>query len=140
MVNRHILIVDDDEEDRYLLQAGFTDAGYTGPVKFVASIEAALHHLQQLSPSFYPSLIVLDFNKTGPNGSELLSYLHKRVGTEAVPVVFYSVGMRPLVRELLLSCGAAACLEKPATPKEIPSVVQALLKLAQSERQNSPAP
>jgi CheY-like chemotaxis protein len=137
MPHHHILFVDDDEEDRYLLQTGFKEAGYTGHLKFVASIEAALKHLRQLSPPFYPSLIVLDFNNTGPNGSELLSHIHKLEGDKAVPVVFYSAGMRPLVRELLLACGVTACLEKPATPKEIPSVVQALLNLSGADRLNS---
>jgi CheY-like chemotaxis protein len=118
-----------DEEDRYLLQGGFSQAGYSGHLKFVASVEAALKHLQQLSPPFYPSLIVLEVNRTGPNGSELLSHLHQMEESHSIPLVFYTKGMRPLVRELLLSRGAAACLEKPTTPKEVPAVVQSLLQL-----------
>jgi CheY-like chemotaxis protein len=129
MPHHHILIVDDDEDDRFLLQGGFSQAGYSGHLKFVASVEAALKHLQQLSPPFYPSLIVLDFNRTGPNGSELLSHVHQMEEGHSIRLVFYTKGMRPLVRELLLGCGAAACLEKPSTPKEVPSVVQSLLGL-----------
>lgn len=131
MLNHLILLVEDDEDDRTLLLQGFTDAGYSGDLKFVHSGEAALKYLQTLSPPFYPSLIVLDFNTPGLNGAEILGQIKKLEKIRPLPVVFYSHNMRPLVRELLLAAGATACLEKPTTTGGVREVVRSLLTLAQ---------
>jgi CheY-like chemotaxis protein len=139
LLNHHILLVDDNEDDRYLLQRGFRQAGYTGHLKFVSTGEAALAYLQLLSSSFSPALIVLDFNLPGLNGADLLGQIIRMDATKKVPVVFYSGDMRPLVRELLLSCGATACIEKPTSKNEISSVVLTFLQLAHYEMQSNNA-
>ena len=136
MLNHHILLIDDDEEERYLLHEAFKAVGYNGHLKFLTSGEAALKYLQLLSPPFFPSLIVLDFNMPGLNGAEILAQIKRMEGSTAIPIVFYSSGMRPLVKELLMACGATACLQKPGTQKEVDKIVQILLELAKAEKQH----
>jgi len=117
----YVLIVEADEDNRYMLYTAFTSAGLSFPLKFMDSGELALKYLQQLSPPFYPSLIILDMNMPGLNGHEVLALIRKSEGMKALPVVFYSSSMKPVVKELLLALGAAGCFEKPL---ELDKVVQ----------------
>lgn len=130
MLHRHILLVEDDDTDRKLLQEAFEEAGYTGELKVVGSGEAALKYLQALSPGAYPALLVLDFNMPGLNGAEILGGVKRLDPSGLLPVVFYSGNMRPLVKELLLGAGAAACIDKPETAGGMHEVVRAILSVA----------
>lgn len=130
MLHHLILLVEDDDADRKLLQEAFEEAGYTGELRFVSSGEAALKYLQAHSPGSYPSLLVLDFNMPGLNGAEILGGVKRLDPSGLLPVVFYSSNMRPLVKELLLGAGAAACLQKPEAADGMREVVRAILSLA----------
>ncbi|WP_066402671.1 response regulator [Flavisolibacter tropicus] len=117
----YVLIVEADEDNRYLLYTAFTSAGWAVPLKFMDSGELALKYLQQLSPSFYPSLIILDMNMPGLNGNEVLALIRKGEDMKNIPIVFYSTAMKPVVSELLMALGAAGCFE---IPDEMDKVVQ----------------
>lgn len=129
MLRHHILLVEDNGDDRVLLEEAFREAGYSGEVKFVHSGDAAVKYLQALSPSYYPSLVVLDFNMPGLNGPETLAQVKKL--EKPLPVVFYSRSIRPLVKELLLAAGAVACVEKPDSLSGVQEVVRAFLRFAE---------
>jgi len=120
-IHPYVLIVEADEDNRYLLYTAFSNTGWPVPLKFMDSGELALKYLQQLSPPFYPSLIILDMNMPGLNGHEVLALIRKGESMKDIPVVFYSSSMKPVVKELLLALGAAGCFEKPL---ELEKVVQ----------------
>lgn len=117
----YVLIVEADEDNRYLLYSAFANAGFAFPLKFMDSGELALKYLQQLSPPFYPSLIILDMNMPGLNGHEVLALIRKGESMKDIPVVFYSAAVKPVIKELLVALGAAGCYEKPL---ELEKVVQ----------------
>jgi|SRR5688572_23619432 CheY-like chemotaxis protein len=120
-VHPYVLIVEADEDNRYSLYTAFTHTGWSAPLKFMDSGELALKYLQQLSPPFYPSLIILDMNMPGLNGHEVLALIRKGETMKNIPIVFYSTVMKPVVKELLLAIGAAGCFE---IPDEMDKVVQ----------------
>jgi CheY-like chemotaxis protein len=120
-IHPYVLIVEADEDNRYLLYTSFANSGNAIPLKFMDSGELALKYLQQLSAPFYPSLIILDMNMPGLNGHEVLALIRKGESIREIPVVFYSSSMKPVVKELLLALGAAGCYEKPI---ELERVVQ----------------
>jgi len=120
-IHPYVLIVEADEDNRYLLYTAFANTGLSFLLKFMDSGELALKYLQQLSPPFYPSLIILDMNMPGLNGHEVLALIRKGENLKQIPVVFYSSSVKPVVKELLLALGAAGCFEKPL---ELEKVVQ----------------
>lgn len=111
-IHPYFLVVEADEDNRYYLHTAFTKAGLTVPLKFIDSGELAIKYLQQLTSSFFPTLIILDINMPGLNGHEVLSLIQKEEHMNKVPVVFYSSSMKPVVKELLMAIGAKGCYEK----------------------------
>ena len=55
-----ILIVEDDEDDRWIIDQAFIEIGYEAEVKKFINGEALFHYLEKIDNSVYPSLIVLD--------------------------------------------------------------------------------
>lgn len=127
----YVLIVEADEDNRYSLYTAFNNVGWTVPLKFMDSGELALKYLQQLSPPFYPTLIILDMNMPGLNGHEVLALIRKGEAMRNIPVVFYSSCMKPVVRELLMALGAAGCFE---IPDEIDKVLQMAADFVQDSK------
>ena len=109
----HIFLVEDDADDRHLMEEAFRDAGFEQHVKMFSTSDGFLKEITAIiDPSSLPSLIVLDFNMPGINGGELLVHLKENATLKHIPVVIYSTGMRPILREILLSSGALECFEK----------------------------
>ena len=129
----YILIVEANEDNRYLLHSAFAKSGLSAPLKFIDSGELALKYLQQLSSSFFPSLIVLDMNMPGLNGHEVMSLIHKDEVMKKIPVLFYSSSMKPVVKELLLTLGATGCFEKHIEITQLIESATYYVEMANSE-------
>ena len=129
----YVLVVEDDEDNRYALYSAFSSSGIPVTLKFMDSGELVLKYLQQLSSSFFPSLIILDMNMPGLNGHEVLSLIRKDSQMNSIPILFYSSSMKPVVKELLLTIGAAGCYEKPHEVSQLIERVDYYIELAKSE-------
>ena len=94
--NSHkILIVEDDADDRYVIHLAFAELGYEEHVKVFDNPENFLRYLNSLpDSSLYPSLIMLDCNMPGMNGTEVLMRLKMNDALHDIPVAMYSTGMR----------------------------------------------
>ena len=55
-----ILVVEDDQDDREIIDDAFKEVGYEAEVKKFKEGQALLRYLEQIDRSGYPSLIVLD--------------------------------------------------------------------------------
>lgn len=117
-----ILVVDDDETTRLLLEVMLQDVGYTVyPVKNGAD---ALHKLEQISPH----LILSDVNMPGMNGMELLKTIRERPDTSATPVILLTArdGDENVIKGLDL--GADDYLIKPVDTSVLRARIRAKLK------------
>ena len=132
-----ILVVDDDEDDRLIIDEAFQQIGYEAEVKKFINGKAQLRYLEQIGPSLYPSLIVLDNTLPELGAGELLSLLKANPAYKPIPVVVYTTGVSPTQKERLLSLGAYACLEKATAMKEIVRVAEELKQLAESNVKES---
>ena len=117
-----ILIIEDDENFRYLLRMHLQQAGYEVRVA-EDGVEGARVLLAQA-----PDLIVSDLNMPFLNGFELLSLLKQDAATASIPVILLS-GSRDnddLARAANL--GAAEFLTKPVTRDDLLAAVEGCLR------------
>lgn len=108
-----ILLVEDDVDDRFIMHHSFSQLKWIDKVKMFSAVEDLLSYLRNLpDESYYPALIVLDFNMPGMNGAEALRSLKNSRQLQHIPVVVYSTSMKPVLSEALKISGAFDCFEK----------------------------
>lgn len=134
--NKRILLVDDDEEDRMLIQEAFKEIGAPDAVHFETNGEDALAYLDRHSHAL-PHLIVLDLNMPRMNGTQTLRYLKSDERYKHITVIIYSTSMNPLEREACLDLGAHSYVVKPTLYQESLATVAGFYKLCEKEAANS---
>ena len=67
-----ILVVDDDEDDRIILDEAFTEMGYAAEVKKFITGDALFNYLGQIDAALMPSVIVLDYVMGGVTAMDVL--------------------------------------------------------------------
>ena len=119
-VNKSILLVDDDQEIRELLETYLTRAGFqVRATADGASFRQALNE----APS---DLVILDVMLPDGSGLELLKQL--RHDHPELPVLMLSARGEPLDRILGLELGADDYLAKPCDPRELTARLRAVLR------------
>jgi CheY-like chemotaxis protein len=108
----YIVLVDDDEDERYIMNHAFSTIGWTDHVKFFGTPEELFLYLKNLVETAFPSLIVLDYNMPKINGMEALTFLKKHEAFRIIPVSVYSTSIPPILKEKLFGVGAHSCHEK----------------------------
>ncbi len=118
-----ILIVDDEEVNRELLEALLTEAGYA--VTLAADGPSALAQATA-SP---PDLILLDVLMPGMSGLDVCAQLKQASITAEVPVIVVTVVGQVATREAALTSGADDFVRKPIRPDDLRARVTAMLKV-----------
>jgi len=132
MQHYQALVVDDDPENRYILDLSFRNINWIDPIKILDSTERLLNYLHALPDScFYPSLIVLNYDMQKRNGAEVLTLLKQQESFKHIPVVIYAKSMSPLLREKLLTMGALSCYQE-SEPEQIATLVAHIRALAET--------
>ncbi|MDQ3278781.1 MAG: response regulator [Bacteroidota bacterium] len=131
-----ILVVDDDEDDRMVIDEAFLEIGYDAEVKKFIDGKALLHYLESISADLYPSLIVLDNTLPQLDATDLLSILKSNSAYNQIPVVIYTTSLSPSKKEQLSAKGAYACFEKGSTMQEIVQLVKDLRNIAEEGSHN----
>jgi CheY-like chemotaxis protein len=125
-----ILIVEDDDDDRVIIDEAFIEIGYEAEVKKFINGEMMLHYLEKIGPSLYPSLIVLDNTLPKLNATKILGLLKKDPRFSAIPVIIYSTSISPQKKQELLSKGAYACIEKASLMHDVVALAKELKSVA----------
>jgi CheY-like chemotaxis protein len=131
-----ILVVDDDEDDRLMINEAFGDIGYAPEVKKFINGKALLHYMQSIDPSLYPSLLVLDNTLPELNALDLLNILKSNPSYKEIPVVVYTTLLTTTKKEQLLAAGAYAAFEKGTTFEEIVQIAKELKAIAEQKGKN----
>ena len=120
-----ILLVEDSEDDVFLMQRAMTKAKLDFPLQVVTTGQDALDYLSG-SESFsdrsrhpLPALIFLDLKLPYVHGFEILSWLRQQPPLRDVPVVVLTSSPEERDREKALALGAKAYLVKPPTPEMV---------------------
>jgi PAS domain S-box-containing protein len=116
-----ILVVDDDEDGRDLVQRLLAECGAS-----VVAANGGEEALQQLAGARV-DLIVSDIGMPGMDGYELLRRIRALDAHVTVPVVAFTAFARPEDRTRLLRAGFAAHATKPVEPTELLSSLAQLV-------------
>jgi CheY-like chemotaxis protein len=127
-----VLVVDDDEDDRFMIDEAFGKIGYEAAVKKFINGKMLLHYLEGLSPSLYPALIVLDNTLPELDAAYLLRILKSNPAYKDILMIVYTTVLTPNKKEQLVAAGADACLEKGNTMEELVQVATRLKAIAES--------
>lgn len=111
-------MVDDDDEDRMLMQEMFSEIGAPDIAHYEASGEMALAYLEKLSENELPSVIVLDLNMPKINGTQVLKLLKTNERFKDITVIIYSTSINYIEQEQTLKFGAYDYVIKPSSYEE----------------------
>lgn len=115
-----IIVVDDDQEDHFILLEYFKDCGKDQHVKFLKNGQEAIQYLVTLQSdaSQLPKLIVLDLNMPVLNGTQTLIQIKNNRHLKHIPVIIFSTSENENEKRKCLSFGAREYLVKPSTFNE----------------------
>ena len=88
--HRDILIIEDDEDDREILEEIFKDLGYKNNLVFFHDGVEALEYLRR--PEIEPFIVISDINMPKLNGMELRDKIHNNedLRLKSIPYLFFS--------------------------------------------------
>ena len=107
-----ILIVDDDEDDRLMLEQAFAEKAPSCQLACVSSGAECFRFLAQSDP--LPALILLDLNLPAMNGFEILHQLRTTPQWKKLPVVILSTTRNEQQINQAYQDGANSFLTKPS--------------------------
>ncbi|MGW4838678.1 SpoIIE family protein phosphatase [Streptomyces globisporus] len=127
-----VLVIDDDETNRYILTSWLTRAGHT--VLGAADGTAGLHLLAETGDAL-PEVAVIDVQLPDMSGFEVCERIKADPRTAYLPVVHVSaVAVNTEDHTEGLSRGADAYLDQPIDPNEFLATVTAALRYARARR------
>ena len=126
-----IIVVDDDEEDRYLFNYCFTELGLQDNVRFFSDALQFVKYADMISSlNVKPSLIILDYKMPGMNGNAVVDYLKNKIEFESTPLVILTNVLSEEKRTSLLERGVSACYKKGMNYEELKEELKEIVGLA----------
>ena len=128
---RVILLVDDSEDDRFLLRRSFEKAGIVNPVQEVSSGRKAIEYLKgdgkfgDRAEYPFPGIVLLDLKMPEIDGFEVLEWIRNKLELRGVLIIVLSQldELRQINRAYAL--GANSFLMKTGDPKELDGLIRA---------------
>jgi CheY-like chemotaxis protein len=121
-MKRHILLVEDDEDDVSDFMGELNKIEIPCKCTWANSGDHAMSQLAYLMPD----IIFLDVNMPGLNGLECLAEIRQIPRLDNVPVVLCSMGQLSSYKEKGIKLGASDCVEKPISSALLADIVRKL--------------
>ncbi len=118
---KHILVVEDEEDLAVLLSTRLRSEGYA-----VSRVSDGVQAMQQVM-RLRPSLIILDLMLPGGGGLGVLEKVKMSVLTHDIPVVILTGMQDPGYEAKVLEKGVDAYLQKPYDPVELLTEIKRLI-------------
>jgi DNA-binding response OmpR family regulator len=115
----HLLVVDDDDGLRNLLEQYLTGNGFT------VSLAASGSEMDEILTRTQPDLVILDLMMPGEDG---LSIARRLRASTTLPVIMLSARGEDIDRIVGLEVGADDYLAKPFNPRELLARIRAVLR------------
>jgi two-component system cell cycle response regulator DivK len=127
MISRSVLLIEDNEQNRYLVtflleRSGFTVHAFADGA---GGIEAARHRV--------PALILLDIQLPTMDGYAVARALRQNEALRGTPIVAVTSYAMPGDREKALAAGCTGYIEKPINPETFVDELERALARAQEE-------
>jgi CheY-like chemotaxis protein len=119
-MNRNILMLEHDDDDRYITQSVFDQHNYPVKLHFVTSSDELFAFLTHCETNNIPlpSLILLNYYAAPLNSVEILKRLKSDQRFLHIPVVVLSGTLNKNILHNCYSVGANSFIQKPALNKE----------------------
>jgi CheY-like chemotaxis protein len=126
-----ILLVEDNEDDVFLMKRALKLAGVANPVQVVTDGEQATAYLggagvysdRMAYPM--PAVVFLDLKLPFRSGHEVLAWIRSQKALESLVVVVLTSSDEPSDLRRAYSLGANSYLVKPLTPKQLTNLADA---------------
>lgn len=113
MATRRILMLEHDDDDRYITQTYFDENSYDVKIDFVSDSNEFLAYLKKCETSNTPELILLNHFTAPLNAVEILKYLKSNHAYSHIPVVVLSGSENMNTVRQCYSLGASSFIVKP---------------------------
>jgi CheY-like chemotaxis protein len=133
-ITNPIIIIDDDAEDRELLQQALLELKVRNPVRFFEGATEALYYLMDTREQ--PLVILADVNMPGMDGLELRRkindshYLHRK----SIPFVFLTTSQLPEQVNKAFDLMVQGYFVKPDSLEELKAMLEQILTYWSSSR------
>lgn len=122
MPEEKILVVEDHEDTRDLLEYNLSSSG------FEVRLAADGHDGLAMAQEFAPDLVILDLMLPGMDGLEICRRLKKNPKTAGTPVIMLTAKGEEVDRIVGLELGADDYVVKPFSPRELTLRIRAVLR------------
>jgi CheY-like chemotaxis protein len=130
MTNKGILLVEDDENDVFLLRNVFEQTGITNPFHVVSNGQMAIDyldgngHFADRDKYPLPCLVLTDLKLPKKSGLEVLQWIRHQPDLKKLVVIIFSSSDLHQDVELAYEFGANAYIQKVANTNQLREIVQ----------------
>ena len=130
MKSKIILIADDDQEDRDMLEEIILGIDSETVIHSLSNGHQVQDFLKQCDDKLLPSIIVLDYNMPVITGAELLVKIQAEEKFKPIPVVIMSTSNAQKHVDECMANGANEYFVKPTDFRELKNLAQRILDMA----------
>lgn len=131
MSNKHVLVVEDDEDIREMLSFSLEKAGYS-----VVQTEDAELALEKLG-TLLPDIMLVDWMLPGMNGPDFVRRIRRDDLTKNIPVIMLTARSEEADMLQGFDTGVDDFLTKPFSPKELLARMKSLLRRSSNDEDGS---
>ena len=111
MAQKIILMLEDDNDDRYITETAIAEMNLDIKVQFFSNSNDFLNYLTNNQPS----LLLIDYNSTPENGIQVLKKIKELKPVNEVPVIILSDSSSEKYKAECYAFGASSFIRKPQT-------------------------
>lgn len=124
----HILLADDDEDDRGFFQDVLKELMLNVQFTMVEDGEELMQWLMQ-KKDMLPDLLFMDLNMPRKNGHQCLKEIKQHPVLKSLPVIIISTAANPIEINILYQDGAHYYIQKPNSFETLVQVIERVLRL-----------
>jgi CheY-like chemotaxis protein len=117
MCNECVYLVDDDEDDRFLVQEVFKQSGPEYTLRHLSNGEELIQALNKAD--YLPNLILLDINMPFMGGMEALKIIRQNPAYDTLPIVMLTTSDQLSDRQQAAALKADGFITKPPTLQQL---------------------
>ena len=127
-----ILLVDDSEDNLFLMRAAFEMAKGNNPLQEACNGEEAIAYLKGEGPYSdrnkfpLPTVMLLDLNMPKKNGFDVLAWVRAQPGLKRLAIIILTASMRIEDMERAFDLGATSYLVKPGSVETLAAMMRCL--------------
>lgn len=126
----HVLIVDDDADDREIIRDAFLTNRDEPEYVFIENGEKLMEYLNQYDTDIpLPALILLDLNMPGKDGREALREIKTDSRFQRIPTIVFTTSSSGRDRQAVYDLGANCFVTKPDTFNKLVELTDSIARL-----------